>query len=238
MRLFQALCVCIPLAVLLAPGWAAGQEEDDVVPELWLDYNPSYSLSPKVDLYGDVGARTEIESEGWWRFIVRPNVRYSVSDAVIVAGGIGSFYTLNQDIEDRWEIRPWQGVTAVWPRLPFQLQHVFRLEERFEFNTETWRSTNSLRARYRLRASKRWGGPFRASRFWRILGSIEGFATLGGDEGQAREQVRVTGGFETGTQSPWRFRLELTWQKAGLLIGDGSFSSLFVRLRLFQNWSQ
>ena len=55
MRLFQALCVCIPLVVLVAPGWAAGQDEADIVPEIWLDYNPSYALSPKVL---GIGSRT------------------------------------------------------------------------------------------------------------------------------------------------------------------------------------
>ena len=226
---------CVPLAALLAPGQAAGQDESDVVTEIWLDYNPSYSLSPRADAYGDIAVRTQADSEGWWRFILRPNLRYSVSDILIVAGGIGSFLTWNEEIEDRWELRPWQGVTAVWPRLPFELQHVLRLEQRFDFNTDTWSSKNSLRLRYRLRASTRWAGGM-SEVYWRLLGSIELFGTLTGTEGQSAEQVRVTAGLERGSASPAHFRLELTWQKAGRFIGEGSFNELFLRMRVFHRW--
>jgi hypothetical protein len=227
------LSACVPLAVLLAPGQAVGQVEDEVVREIWLDYNPSYTLSPKADIYGDIAVRTQTDSGGWWRFIVRPNLRYSVSEIVLVAGGVGSFYTWNEEIADRWELRPWQGVTVVWPRLPFELQHVLRLEERFEFDTETWSSQSSLRLRYRLRASKRWAKP---ETYWRLLGSLELFGTLAGTEGQSAEQLRLTTGLERGSPSPVRVRLELTWQKAGRFIGDGSFNELFFRLRIFHRW--
>ena len=230
------LTACVPLAALLAPSPAAGQDESDVAPEIWLDYNPSYVLSPKVDLYGDIAVRTQTDSGGWWRFIVRPNARYVINETLLIAGGVGSFYTSNEEIEDRWEIRPWQGATAVWPRLPFDLQHVLRLEQRFDFNTETWSSNSSLRLRYRLRASKRWSTPWKPETYWRLLGSIELFGTLAGTQGQSQEQVRLTAGLERGSASPVRVRLELTWQKAGRFIGEGSFSELFLRLRIFHRW--
>jgi len=232
------LSACVPLAALLAPGQAAGQDEDDVVPEIWFDYNPSYALSPKTDIYGDIAVRAQTDTGGWLRFIVRPNLRYSVSDILLVAGGIGSFYTWNEEIDDRWEIRPWQGVTAVWPRLPFELQHVLRLEERFEFDTGTWSSQTSLRLRYRLRASKRWARRWKPETYWRLLGSLEFFGTLAGTEGQSQEQFRLTAGLERGSASPVRARLEATWQKAGRFIGEGSFNELFLRLRIFHRWGR
>ncbi len=221
----------------LAPDPAAAQSEDEVVPELWLDYNPSTAISERVDLFGDVGYRTQLESSGWHRLVIRPNVRYAASDRVVIQGGIGSFFTWNEDTANRWEVRPWQGVSAVWPRLPFQLQHVLRLEERFEFNTETWDSQISLRLRYRIRASHQWGAWLRRDRMWRVLLSAELFARLAGQEGQAQEQIRVVAGLERGIGPAWRARLEATWQKAGRFFAEGSFNELFLRLRAFHNWS-
>jgi len=232
-----ALCVWVSLALFLPLSGAHAQDEaGDVGPQLWLDYNPSYSLTPKLDLYGDVGVRTEIGSSSWWRVVVRPNVRYDVSKAVIVAGGIGSFYTWNRIIADRWEIRPWQGVTLTWPRKPLVFQQVVRLEERFEFDTRTWESLSSLRLRYRLRLSKRWAAYFQPDRFWQVLGSIEFFMRLAGEEGQSQEQIRVTAGLERSYPPVWRGRAELTWQMAGLYLGQGNFSEVFLRLRVFQKW--
>ena len=232
-----ALCLGISLAVFLPLRGALAQDEQgDIVPEIWVDYNPSYALSPKLDLYGDIGLRTQLESGGWWRFVLRPNVRYNVSKAVIVAGGIGSFYTWNEDIADRWEIRPWQGVTLTWPRNPLMVQQVVRLEERFDFNTRTWESLSSLRLRYRLRLSKRWAAYFRPDQYWQALGSIEFFARLAGNEGQSQEQIRVTAGVERSYPPEWRGRVEVTWQKAGLFLAEGSFSEIFLRLRVFQKW--
>ncbi len=206
------------------------------MPQLWVDYNPSHPFTPRLDLYGDVGVRTEIESGGWWRFVVRPNVRYDVSKAVIGAGGIGSFYTWNENMADRWEIRPWQGITLTWPRKPLVAQQVVRLEERFEFETRTWESVSSLRLRYRLRLSKRWAAYFQPDRYWQVLGSIEFFMRLAGTEGQSQEQIRVTAGVERSHPPVWRGRVELTWQKAGLLLAEGNFSEVFLRLRVFQKW--
>ena len=232
-----ALCVGIALAVLLPPRGARAQDEaGDIVPQLWIDYNPSHPLTSKLDLYGDIGLRTELESGGWWRFVLRSNVRYDVSNAVIVAGGIGSFYTWNENIADHWEIRPWQGVTLTWPRNPLVVQQVVRLEERFEFDTRTWESFTSLRLRYRLRLSKRWATYFRPDQYWQVLGSIEGFMRLAGEEGQSQEQIRVTAGVERSYPPEWRARIEMTWQKAGLFLAQGTFSEVFLRLRVFQKW--
>ena len=235
-RLSVAFLPFLALAIL-TPHQAVAQSEDEVVPELWLDYNPSIAVSERVDLFGDMGYRTQLESSGWHRLVIRPNVRYAASDKVVVQGGLGSFFTWNEDEANRWELRPWQGVSAAWPRLPFQLQHVLRLEERFEFNTGTWDSWNSLRLRYRIRASHQWGAWLRRDRTWRLLLSAELFARLAGQEGQAQEQIRLVAGLERGIGPAWRARVEATWQKAGRFFAEGSFNELFVRLRAFHDWS-
>ena len=37
-------------------------------------------------------------------------------NGVCLFGGLGSFYTANEHIPDTWELRPFQGASATWPR--------------------------------------------------------------------------------------------------------------------------
>ncbi len=228
----RSVAVVATVLTALHAGPAAGQSQHDVSPQLWVDYNPSWRATPKLEVYGDIGARTELESGGWWRFVVRPSVRYQLHRDVRLSGGVGSFYTWNDIIADRWEIRPWQGVSGTWPRAPLPIEHFLRFEEQFDFNTRTWESLNSLRMRYRLRTYIEWSA-FRPGRYWRLLGSVEGFLTLAGEQGQFREQFRVSLGLERSYVPGIRTRFDATWQREGQLFGEGSIEDLFLRVRLF-----
>jgi hypothetical protein len=221
----------------LSPPAAPAQSRDPVA-ELWLDYNPTATVSPRIDLYGDVGYRVQLESGGFQRLVVRPNARYRFSERVSVEGGLGSFYTWNEGVANLWELRPWLGASAVWPRLPFELQHVARLEGRFEYETREWGTQASVRLRYRLRASHRWGGKADQGRFWRLLGSVELFRSLGEEEGVANELMRLVAGVERGLGTAWRSRLEMTFQKSGSLFTEGTFNQVIVRLRAFHGWAR
>jgi hypothetical protein len=222
--------------VVWSPGPAAAQlqAEDEVSPQLWVDYNPSWQVGPRVDVFGDVSARTELGSQGWWRFVVRPSARYQF-DRVQLSGGIGNFFTLNDVIADRWEIRPWQGVRFSWPRGVVPFEHLVRLEERFDFNLRTWNSSSSLRVRYRLRPSIDWGTESE-TRYWRALASMEIFYTLAGDPGQFEEEVRLTASVERSYRPKLRVRLDATWQKEGRVLSEGSIDDLILRFRVFSSW--
>ena len=242
-RACRVVAAAVTLSALTAPA-VVGQAEPEVElertvsPQIWVDYNPSVFLSPKVNLYGDIGFRTELQSEGWWRLVIRPNILYSVSNSVRLGGGLNSFNTFNQEIADRWELRAWQGATAVWPRWRVPLDHRLKLEERFDFDTRTWDSRNSLRLRYRLRGTFRWGAFLQDERSWRALLSLEVFATLAGQQGQFREQARLAAGIERSVSREVTVRIEAAWQKEGqaLFIGRGEVDDLFLRVRVFQNW--
>ncbi len=221
----------VVLALCLA-GLVLGQSQDEVRPQLWLDSNPAWRATPRLEVYGDLGARTELEADGWWRFIARPSVRYQLHRNVRLSGGVGSFFTWNDVIANRWEIRPWQGVSLTRPRNPLPLEHFLRFEEQFDFNTRTWESLNSLRMRYRLRTYLEWAA-IRPDRYWRVMGSVEGFLTLAGEQGQFREQFRLSLGLERSYRPGIRTRFDVTWQKEGDLFGDGSIDDLFLRIRVF-----
>lgn len=203
--------------------------------QMWVDFNPSCWVGNKVELFGDVGLRGEIEKDGWWRLVVRPSVRVPFH-FVRLSAGIGNFFTFNQIINNRWEIRPFQGISAVWPNWIVSLDHYLRLEERFDFNTETWNSNNSLRLRYRMRATYRWAALVE-ERYWTVTASSEGFFTLAGEQGQQREQVRVTAGIERNFSHARRLRFEISWQQESWIYDTNkNIDDIYLRLRLYRRW--
>ena len=47
---------------------------DEVSSQIWLDYNASHQVSPKVDIFGDAGIRWATGSEGLLRLVLRPSM--------------------------------------------------------------------------------------------------------------------------------------------------------------------
>ncbi len=228
----RAVAVGALLYITIGAQTSTAQETSK---QLWVDYDPSWWVANKVELFGDVGLRREIESDGWWRLVVRPSVRVPYH-FLLLSAGIGNFFTVNQIIDDRWEIRPFQGISVVWPNRSVSLDHYLRLEERFDFNTNTWNSLNSLRIRYRLRATYRWAALVE-ERYWTVTSSGEGFVTLAGEQGQQREQVRVTAGIERNFSHERRLRFEITWQQESWFFDPNeNIDDIFFRLRFYRRW--
>jgi hypothetical protein len=61
--------------LLIFSGYLLYAQDKSTTEQIWLDYNPDFSLSEKVDVYGDIGARTVFPNE-WYRFVIGPSVRY------------------------------------------------------------------------------------------------------------------------------------------------------------------
>lgn len=232
--IFQAMIpvITMSLALVLGNSPAAAEEPSR---QLWLDYNPSWFLSEKVTIGGDVGYRAPIDDDQGFRLVLRPGVDLPYK-VVIFKAGIGNFWTISDDISNRWEIRPYQGVGWVWPRSRVNVDHLVRLEERFDINTVTWSSTNSLRGRYRLRLRYQFAVA-RPDRFWRAYGSGEIFVTLAGNEGLQRENFRLTLGLERSFSRLLRFRAQITWQQEDVfLVPDESSDDIYLRFRFYQNF--
>lgn len=230
----RIITLAVTLLTLLGAG-AIPALADEVSPQIWLDFNPSHRLSPKVDLFGDTGIRWEMESDGWLRLVLRPSVGVSVGKVRLTAG-IGNFVTFNRDMANRWEIRPFQGVSLFWPGGRFAVEHYLRLEERFDFNTETWNSLNSLRLRYLLRASYRWSA-FQAGRTWKLTASVEPFLTLAGQQGQQREQVRATVGIDRTLGHDRHIVFDASWQQESIIfLPEETVSDIYLRVRWYVRW--
>jgi hypothetical protein len=221
--------------LLVAAASAGKSLADAETKQFWVDYNPTWVLSPKTFLYGDVGYRTETGTADWNRLVIRPAVSRSHKH-VILRGGLGNFFTFSDEIQNRWELRPFQGVYWVWPRSKVLLDHYLRLEERFDFNTVDWSSEISLRARYRLRLRYKFFES-RPDRFWRAHGSGEFFLKLAGTEGLQRDQFRIALGVERSFNSRMRWRIEGIWRQADAsFLPDSDPDEFYFRIRFYQNF--
>ena len=168
------------------------QSDGGVTEQVWADFNPAYFFNPHTKIYGDAGLRWEINTDDWWRLVVRPSLSTRISGRFYFTAGLGNFYTFNEIIADRHELRPFQGLKFKWPMWKTPLSHYICLEERFDFNTDTWNSRVSLRLRYKLDVSYRWGA-VRPGRFWQVTGGAEGFLTLAGEQGQFQGLIQLLG---------------------------------------------
>jgi hypothetical protein len=231
------ISVCVTAIAFLfgASSVAAAQEEESGVSEqLWIDYNPRWTDPSHREIFGDIGVRTVLGDNEWVRFVARPGIRGPVG-AFRLAGGIGFLYRLNKSGADVLEVRPFQGIGATWPRLKWiRLQHYVRLEERFQWETDDWSLTTSLRARYRLQTEFSFSG-FRPGSDWRVVLHVEGFLTFVGNAGLEDEKRRIGFGVGHNVGSALRLRADFTWEKTGLEF-FGPSDNFFLRFRIYQGW--
>ena len=188
-QIFGTLLTSLPLIFFSGvESRLLAQSGEDISKQIWIDFNPTYITKPGLEFFGDVGARTEIEDNGWWRLVVRPSIRQRFWRGFNLIAGVGNFYTFNKTITDRWELRLFQGIAFPWPNWKLLLHHYIRIEERFDFNTKIWNSKNSVRGRYRLAISYRWKA-IQPGRYWQVSATGEAFYTFLGEQGQFHEQA-------------------------------------------------
>lgn len=229
--------VLIGLLVLVAGVTPArAQSGNDLATQIWADVNPAYFIDPDLKVFGDIGARRKTGDDGWWRLVVRPSFRTKLGGRFYFTFGIGNFFTFNEVISDRWEFRPFQGLDFVWPRGRVPLRHYFRMEERYDYNLTTGDVKTSLRGRYKISVSYRFAARLH-DRFWQATASAEVFATFDGEQGQMREQSRVTVGLDRSFSRDIHYRFELTWQQDGSVINaDENVHNLYFRFRITKKW--
>lgn len=212
---------------------ATGARGVDVELQTWFDYNAIWKTQGGVTIFGDAGLRRNYEDPRWWKFIVRPSVG-SEFGRWYVAGGIGNMYTDFAGALRIYELRPWQGARVSWPEAPVRLTHLFRLEQRFIFDTDDGNSLFRLRFRYRFGTRFVWSGSD-SGRGWFSPLSVELFSQFDqNDEERFGEQIRVTAGIARVFSPRLRVEVDLLWQQSGRLTDLYAEDELFLRLRVFQ----
>jgi hypothetical protein len=237
--------------VLLTFGWFSDIkaqplsvcDEDEVVNmQIWLDYNPSWTINNRMQFYGDLGVRT-IFPKTWYRAIVRPSIRYDLLSynekrehyrTWEVHGGMGFFYTYNLEQTNILEVRPFQGLRVHIPNSnKFQLIHYFRLEERWEIGLGSNESAFSVRARYMLGNDFSLPGKFLTSRIY-IPVYVEFFFNLSRGA-QFNDVIRLTPGLGYTPNQNLRYHFDLSYYRTRDTAVQGfSTNDIVFRLRVCQ----
>jgi len=226
--------VLLVTGLVISFGTVAAQDSDSsfVSNQGWFDFYSYWHVKPTIQFYGDTGIRYRHNDPSWWTVNTRPSVRFMQGNWIEPRGGIGFFYTFNQNISDRFEVRPWQGALVRWPTLAHRLnfKHYFRLEERLLFQTQNdWDFSAKLRLRYQIGTRiplpiigrHDLSLPLTAEWFVRIQGSVnESFS----------DRARYTVGIADKVNDMWSVELLFTVQNSR--VGDDKTFS--VSDKLFQ----
>ena len=227
--------------------YAQDVEDKSTTTQIWLDYNPVFYLSEKVDLYGDIGARTVFPNE-WYRFIVGPSVRYQRPKLIFkklyykeeLHFGIRFFFTANKSFPNRLEIRPFQGYKLYWPnRSRIVLQHYVRLEERFDIELPNWINTFGLRVRYMAELILKFKGDWLSFNEGLYLPiSIELFWNLK-EAQQFNDVVRITPGIGYEISPIWRAEFDLSYHYTRNTVEDNfATNDIVFRFRVYHKFEK
>jgi hypothetical protein len=177
------------LIIIIYNQYSYSQEAaNEVTQQYRIDYNSKMKLSEKLDLMVPVGFRITSPKK-WSTFYAEPQIKYDWPRLILkkmkfkeqLVGGLGIYFTNNLNIDNRLEIRPFQGYSITAPnRKHFTLNHYLKLEERFEFNTSNWNNTFGLRLVYNPTATIKFQGklweqgkvfyiPISCEIFWNLI---------------------------------------------------------------------
>ena len=81
--------------------------------QTWWDITTIYNFNDRWRYDGDQGTRGIVSNEEWTLIYVRPSVRYVSRSWISLHGGVGFFYTDQESIGYRFEIRPWAGAKFI-----------------------------------------------------------------------------------------------------------------------------
>lgn len=184
--------------------------------QLWLDFNPHFYLTEKLEFYGDAGFRTVLDQDTWKRFYIRPSLRYHYSDYVQFRGGVGFFYIDNEGAPNSFELRPWQGVNARWPRYSqVYFEHLFRVEERMIWQIDGHDDFSfEFRMRYKLTGKILFCKPC-GDQYWFLPFYGEAFYPVSNESDERfKNRTRLAVGVGYKRSRKWQYDINFVWQSS------------------------
>ena len=138
------------LIICIAPSTAKSGDAKNF--NTWSDITTIYQINEDWEYIGDQGIRGVASDSDFTVLYFRPSVRYQLKPWATLNGGVRLFSAFNDDIDDLYEIGPWQGIRFIWPEIGgYEISHYLRLEERMFWYTGSGRGSEfELRSRYQL----------------------------------------------------------------------------------------
>lgn len=211
--------------------------------QLWMDYNPSFELSKKWYLVGDVGIRGLISNQDWNQILIRPTIRYKISESFNLQASPGLFSTFNKDLSNIHELRFTFDLNADGPDLLYVLPfYRLRLEQRnFFYTNPDYADNSNWRGRALIGLETFDIKGFKENRFFYFQAIYEGFLTLGEESAVETfiNQTRIHAAFGHKLSKKVRYEVHYIWQASRQYEDDGLQTSQNVlRFRFYHRIGQ
>ena len=209
---------------------------DDTGKQIRLDLVPQWYAKNNIKVYGQLSVRKEFQKNDWIRYVLKPSIAYSLDDKWSLRAGLGLLYTDNKDfqgfeIPNRFEIRPYQGIKYNYTlNSAWSLNVYGRVEERFDFNTQTKDSLDSLRLRLKVGTIYKFDA-YRPGKYYRAMLSMEGFSTVSDVKHQINEKYRVILGLERSFNHNQKGQVEVSFEGQ-----DSSYNQIYLRFVYYPTW--
>lgn len=183
--------------------------------QIWLDAAPTYDISDRITYIGDLGIRILVTDLQWTRIYHRPSIKYLLNDTWALRGGLGWIYEDAKDADRRFELRPWQGIQATWPRFEgLKFIHLLRSEQRINHLFEE--DLTEFEFRMRMRVGFRWRSmQFQNGYSLIIPASVEWFVPVTEAVKELfSNRTRVEAGFAIQDDQFLEIRFTVNWQNS------------------------
>ncbi len=207
--------------------------------QIWNDFNPTFRINERWQVGGDLGYRIQ-PSANFHTAYIRPEVSYILNKILYFTIGVANFNRWEPDNFNSIELRTFQFVNALWPRVNgFQFKHRLGLEQRWFYLPEPEQVKYISRARYYLEVKSPKFKLFGLGSPFFVEGNVEFLRDVNNDElGRLFDHDRFT--FGIGNHITDRFRADLRYRFINLVeITSNTFVREFnvLRVRLYYQLS-
>ncbi len=211
---------------------------------LVLEVYPQWYGSNDYTIQGNMGIEKELEDNNWAEYYISPSATYALDYNWALHGGLGVHYKNYDDSDNRWEVRPYVGVSHYYPWTgKWKLSSYFRVEERFYKYNGDENSANTTRMRFRLRSDYTFNPLSTANTWHKFTVSMEGLRSDNSD-GNSQDpdiydyETRVTLGLEHSLkkQEKIRFELALISKNRPNQSSASSIQTIYFKLKYYPLW--
>ena len=222
-------------------------QANDKQQQVVLEVYPQWYSDQDYSVQGNLGIEKGFDSGESVKYYGKPSFSYALDNNWALHAGLGLYYTDNENRSSDFEIRPFQGISHFYPLTEkWRISSYLRVEERFQYDTDTWDKENTVRLRLRLRTAYTLNPLSLANSWHKLMFSVEGFKTYNQDESSIdiedrydRESI-VKFGVERNLRDQQKVRFELAWKykaKPGD-IEDSSASTAYLKVQYYTTWGK
>lgn len=142
--------------ILLTNNFSSAQQKEPITQnvvnqQLWVDWYFNVKKNDRINYVFDFGYETIFLEDYWNKVYHESSINYKLSKQFSLKGGIALYYHFNKDIQNRFELRPWQAIVLhLMDNQHWSFNVQVKLEQRLSYLTESWNPSFDLRLRTRI----------------------------------------------------------------------------------------